>query len=87
MRAILSKYLNFRPEDVAFKYGPSDKPYLADVGDLHFNFSHSDDLALIAIRRGELMGIDVERIDRPLRPPRDHGRPLFIGGSGGSQKR
>ena len=41
------------------------KPYLVSDPALHFNLTHSRDLALIAVTRACAVGIDVERI-RPL---------------------
>jgi len=41
------------------------KPYLASDPTLHFNLTHSHDLALIAVTRACRVGIDVER-QRPM---------------------
>ena len=49
----------------AFQYSPSGKPSLRDVtesGDLHFNVSHADGVALYAITRGRAIGVDIERV-------------------------
>jgi len=64
LRAILSRYLKVRPEQLCFGYGSYGKPFLAsdNCGDLRFNLSHSDGLALFAIARGHEVGIDIERI-------------------------
>ncbi len=57
------------PTDSTVSYGPSGKPYLADVPDFTYNISHSGDYAAIVCDKdpftGEL-GIDVERV-RPYR--------------------
>ena len=42
-------------------YGPAGKPFLVDDPQLHFNVSHSDDLAVLAVTRVGDVGIDVER--------------------------
>jgi len=63
LRRILGRYLGLGPMQVALEIGPNGKPRLAPgrSPDLRFNLSHSGDLALIAIRPGLEVGIDVER--------------------------
>jgi len=63
LRRILGRYLGLAPMQVALEIGPNGKPRLAPdrSPDLRFNLSHSDDLALIAIRPGLEVGVDVER--------------------------
>ncbi len=61
LRHILSRYTGCAAENLRFVYGPFGKPALAFEGDLHFNLSHSEDLALVAVTRGSEIGIDVER--------------------------
>lgn len=61
LRRLLAQY----GVDVAtseFTKGANGKP---SVPELHFNASHSDGIALIALRRSEPVGIDVERL-RPI---------------------
>jgi 4'-phosphopantetheinyl transferase len=71
LRLLLSRYLDTDPLAVAFQYGPQGKPYLpTDVGNLHFNVSHSHGLALYAFARHFEIGVDVERV-RPF--------PNFVG--------
>lgn len=67
LRIILSRYVHVHPADLAFCYTAYGKPVLApELGeDIHFNLSHSEDLALCAMARGRQVGIDVERI-RPV---------------------
>ncbi len=61
LRAILSGYLNSRPEQFSFRYSAHGKPFLAtDDGDVRFNLSHSHGLALFAFARGRDLGIDLE---------------------------
>jgi len=56
LREILSKYTS----DVQFVIGENGKPSLAN-GAVHFNLSHSGDLAVIAVSDHEI-GVDVEQI-------------------------
>ncbi len=42
-------------------YGAAGKPFLVNDPQLHFNVSHSDELAVIAVTRVGEVGIDVER--------------------------
>jgi len=65
LRRILSRYLNSKPAQLCFRYGPHGKPYLdapSDGARLKFNLSHSADLALIVVARGREVGVDVERL-------------------------
>lgn len=52
LRAILAKYMECKPGELAFFYGEHGKPALAspwDKSQLRFNLSHSAGLALIAV--------------------------------------
>jgi 4'-phosphopantetheinyl transferase len=62
LRYVLSSYGAGRPERIRFHYGWKGKPVLTADRDLHFNLSHSKDLAIVALARGAEVGIDVERI-------------------------
>jgi 4'-phosphopantetheinyl transferase len=71
LRFILSEYLNVRPQDLEFSYGPQGKPALANghaESSLRFNLSRRDGLALIAITYARKIGVDVElvRADVPF---------------------
>lgn len=66
LRTILGAYLGKPPAQLGFIYGPAGKPGLdGDGAWLRFNVAHSADLALIAVRRGGAVGVDVERV-RPI---------------------
>jgi 4'-phosphopantetheinyl transferase len=65
LRRILSQFLNNRAADIAFEYGAFGKPRLRDRAAPHFNVSHSDHRAMIAISEDHPVGIDIERV-RPL---------------------
>jgi 4'-phosphopantetheinyl transferase len=69
LRTILGSYLNQEAHQLRFSYNPYGKPYLTDsgcLGDLRFNLSHSQGLALVAVARERDVGIDIECI-RPER--------------------
>ena len=65
IREILGQYLQFAPAEVPLSVLPNGKPVLAPEVNgalLEFNWSHSHDLALIAITSGRRVGVDVEHI-------------------------
>ncbi|MDK4740177.1 4'-phosphopantetheinyl transferase superfamily protein [Rhizobium sp. CNPSo 3464] len=64
LRSILGQYLGLSPQKVSFTYNDYGKPYVAFPGGthLHFNLSHSADLAALAISDRYELGIDVEEI-------------------------
>lgn len=65
LRAILGCYLDLKPDELRFCYGPHGKPALSSEslgGDLRFNLSHSGGLALYAVTRGREIGVDIERV-------------------------
>lgn len=65
LRILLSRYLDRDARDLRFTCNAFDKPILASLSEsyrLHFNVSHTHDIALIAIGRHDI-GIDVEHVD------------------------
>jgi 4'-phosphopantetheinyl transferase len=62
LRTLLAAYTGTRPELIRFHYGPRGKPFLESpaAGDLQFNLSNSDELALVGFVRGPEIGVDVE---------------------------
>src|SRR5262245_17588354 len=63
-RVILSRYLDLEPRHVRFRYLANGKPVLAEEmggSDFTFNWSHSDGMALYAVARGRMVGVDLER--------------------------
>jgi 4'-phosphopantetheinyl transferase len=68
LRAILGHYLKVEPAQVTLAYEEWGKPRLAGPegrATLHFNFSHSRNLALCAVGRIAPLGVDVEKL-RPM---------------------
>lgn len=69
LRDVIGHYLRLPPGEVDFRIGPHGKPYLTAPSDgkfLHFNLSHSHELALIAVAADREVGVDVERIQYQL---------------------
>jgi 4'-phosphopantetheinyl transferase len=63
LRGVLARYLGRPPADIHLDAGKHGKPRLAEAaGDLAFNLSHSESLALVAVVAGSEVGVDVERI-------------------------
>lgn len=62
LRDILAKRLGQAPSSLRFAAGPHGKPRLAAERTCpHFNLSHSDGGALVAISAGPEVGVDLER--------------------------
>jgi 4'-phosphopantetheinyl transferase len=69
MRVILGKYLDATPADIRFVCLANGKPDLVEGFEgagLHFNLSHTEDLALLAVTRVGRIGVDVECV-RPIK--------------------
>lgn len=65
VRYVLSKQLGIHPSEVPIRIDAAGKPGLAiPFQSLHFNISHCDDLALLAISLEGPVGIDIEPIQR-----------------------
>jgi len=68
LRIILGRYLGIEPQQLQFCYQSLGKPVLADTfldSRLWFNLTHSQGLALCAVSRDRLVGVDLEYI-RPI---------------------
>ncbi len=61
LRAILSRYLNAAPQQLSFSYNAYGKPSLRE-NEIHFNMSHSGEIALYAFARRRKLGVDVEQV-------------------------
>lgn len=66
LRAILARYLACEPDAILFRKGEHGKLSLPGAP-LQFNFSHSAELALLAIARDAELGVDLE-FPTPERP-------------------
>ncbi len=78
LRAVLAAYVDLDPSHIEFEYGQKGKPRLAGEAvnsGLHFNVSHSNERALIAVSRAPL-GVDIEHI-RPLKDCEAIARRFF----------
>ena len=62
MRRVLGLYLGADPASLTIEQGEYGKPFLRDDRLLHFNISHSEALAVLAVTRMSEVGIDVERL-------------------------
>lgn len=65
LRKIISAYLALSPGELQFTYNEYGKPAVSDDQNdcaLNFNLSHSAELALYAITRRRVVGIDIEYI-------------------------
>jgi len=66
MRTILAGYVDLKPRQLMFSYGPKGKPELRSNGQepaLEFNLSHSRDFALLAVTRGARVGVDIQFVN------------------------
>ena len=61
-RRLLAAYVGQSPDALRFECGPHGKPALVgvDAHNVHFNLSHSGGLALVAVRPGGPVGVDIE---------------------------
>jgi 4'-phosphopantetheinyl transferase len=69
LRAILAQSLSANASRLRFNYLENGKPVLADEfanSGIHFNLAHTEDLALVAVTRIGLLGVDVECV-RPIK--------------------
>ena len=65
LRRLIGVHVHAPPRRVRLRVRPHGKPCLLVDGDsaiVHFNVSHSEDLALIALSREREVGVDVERV-------------------------
>lgn len=67
LRRVLAGYAGADPAALRFGEGPEGKPFLRRPGGgPTFNLSHAGSLLVLAVARGQDVGIDVERVDRKV---------------------
>jgi 4'-phosphopantetheinyl transferase len=76
LRQVLSGYLGLAPAMVCYRTSPMGRPELQPAAGVTFSVSHSDGLAIVAVARGRLVGVDVERV-RPIADGLDLARGFF----------
>ena len=66
LRVVLSQYLDCAPTELEFQKNYYGKPALVypESSGLEFNISHTSGLAVCAVARGGIVGVDVERSGR-----------------------
>ncbi len=71
LRRLLAIYLGgVDPATIVLRVGDHGKPAIAaPATSLRFNLSHAGDHLLVALSHGAELGVDVERLDRPLDLP------------------
>lgn len=67
----LSQSTFIPPSDLQFEYGQWGKPFIPQVKDLDFSYSHSEDYVMLTISTVGEVGCDIEKID-----PRIEARTL-----------
>ena len=81
LRCLLAHKLRCNPREITFQIGPFGKPALPAErhAALHFNLSHSGELALVALCDAAEVGVDIEHI-RPVRDPIALAKRFFTPG-------
>lgn len=59
LRILLAEILSLQPREIEITTNENKKPVILDLNEIHFNVSHSDNQAVIAIAK-QRIGIDVE---------------------------
>jgi len=62
----LAKKLNCQPKDIVFSYTDTEKPFLKNHPQWHFNISHSHSTIVVVLSE-QCVGVDVEDVDRCMR--------------------
>ena len=65
LKVLLAQYLHVRPDEIGFKSNRWGKPYIPSgryPSAPMFNYSHSHGLALCALTRERMVGVDIERV-------------------------
>ena len=75
VRKLLGGCLQRSAKELEFEFSTRGKPRLKNA-DVEFNLAHSDELGLLAVTRGTVVGVDVERI-RPMPDGLDIAKRFF----------
>jgi 4'-phosphopantetheinyl transferase len=62
LRRVLAAYTGVPPARIRYRVSPRGRPELESPGEITFSASHSDGLAVVAVARDRLVGVDLERI-------------------------
>src|SRR5262249_919029 len=65
LRVILARYLQCDPSSIRFSLGPNGKPFVEHpqaASAMHFNLSHSERYAVVALTDVGRVGVDLEKI-------------------------
>lgn len=63
LRTLIGKYLKLKPAEISFQYNEFGKPGIVNNNYLHFNISHSQNVALFAFTKKFNIGVDVEFVN------------------------
>ncbi|MFI6345324.1 4'-phosphopantetheinyl transferase family protein [Streptomyces sp. NPDC050560] len=61
--------LRVPPQTVELGYGPTGRPYLRGYDGVQISLSHTDDLLLVGLATGGVIGVDAELSDRSMYGP------------------
>lgn len=65
VRLCLAPYYDIAPQALKFEKKEKGKPYVANTSsNVHFNLSHTDDTAILAISQQNPIGVDIEKAER-----------------------
>ena len=62
LREVLANYAAVAPARIRYRISSSGRPELDDPAGLTFSAAHSDGLAVVAVGRDRMVGVDVERV-------------------------
>ena len=62
---LFSKIEKLKCEEIRWRYGKYNKPYIRNHLNLHFNISHTTGFSIVAFSRNEI-GVDIENIERNI---------------------
>lgn len=62
---LFSKIEKLKCEEIRWRYGKYNKPYIRNHLNLHFNISHTTGFSIVAFSRNDI-GVDIENIERNI---------------------